>query len=80
MEEMYKFLIGTFVLFLGIPIGSFLARLTKEELREGQKWFKLIIFASLTGALISLFLKNDALLFTFLFIMIATSRSLFSRK
>ena len=53
---------------------------TKEELREGQKWFKLMIFVSLIGAIVSLVLRNDYLLFTFLFIAIATSRSLFSRK
>lgn len=71
-----NFLIGILVLFLGIPIGNYLAKITQEELQQGKKWFKLIIFASFIGAIISLILRNDPLLFTFLFILIVTSRSL----
>jgi len=76
MEEIYKLIIGITILLLGIPIGSYLAKITKEELRKGQKWFKLIIISSLIGAIVSLFLTNDVLLFSFLFIAIVTSRSL----
>jgi len=76
MEEIIKFLIGIGILLLGIPIGSYLAKITKEELKKGQKWFKLIIIISLIGAIVSLILSNDILLFSFLFIAIVTSRSL----
>ena len=76
MKEVIKFLIGIGVLLLGIPIGSYLAKVTKEELKKGQKWFKLIIIISLIGAIVSLILSNDILLFSFLFIAIVTSRSL----
>jgi len=76
MQEIYKLIIGITILLLGIPIGSYLAKITKEELRKGQKWFKLIIILSLIGAIVSLFLTNDVLLFSFLFIAIVTSRSL----
>jgi len=76
MKEIIKFLIGIGVLLLGIPIGSYLAKVTKEELKKGQKWFKLIIIISLIGAIVSLILSNDILLFSFLFIAIVTSRSL----
>ena len=76
MKEVIKFLIGIAILLLGIPIGSYLAKITKEELKKGQKWFKLIVIISLIGAIVSLILSNDILLFSFLFIAIVTSRSL----
>jgi hypothetical protein len=76
MQEIIKIIIGIVFLILGIPIGNFLAKKTKEELKAGRKWFKLIVITSLAGAIISLILGNDALLFSFLFIAIVTSRSL----
>ncbi|MAG78754.1 hypothetical protein CMI40_00050 [Candidatus Pacearchaeota archaeon] len=76
MQEIIKLLIGILVLLLGIPIGNYLTKITKEELLSGQKWFKLIIVVSLIGAFISLIFRNDAILFSLLFISIVTSRSL----
>ncbi|MEK6913203.1 MAG: hypothetical protein AABW47_00850 [Nanoarchaeota archaeon] len=76
MQEAYNLIIGFVLLVLGIPIGNVLAKMTKEELKSGKKWFKLLIMLSLIGALVFLILGNDALLFTFLFIAIVTSRSL----
>ncbi|MDP3986684.1 MAG: hypothetical protein Q8P81_00470 [Nanoarchaeota archaeon] len=75
-----SFLIGAFVLLLGLPIGNYLAGLTKEELKSGQIWFRRLIVLALAGAIISLFIGNDALLFSFLFIAIVTSRSLRGKK
>jgi hypothetical protein len=75
MQQIYALLIGIAVLALGIPIGNLLARATKDELKTGKKWFKLIILLSLIGAMVFLILGSDALLFTFLFIAIVTSRS-----
>ncbi len=72
----YSFYIGIILLILGIPIGRFLARITKEELESGKKWFRLLILISFIGAIVSLFVKNDALLFGFLFIVIVTNQSL----
>ncbi len=76
MLEVLKILIGIIVLALGIPLGSHLAKRTKEELKSGRKWFKLIIIISLIGGIIGLIIKNDVLLFGFFFIAIVTSRSL----
>jgi hypothetical protein len=76
MQDIYRLIIGTFILFLGIPIGNFLAKTTKEELNQGKKWFKLIIISSLIGAIISLILKNDTIMFFFLFTTVVTSCSL----
>ena len=76
MQQIYPYLIGVLVLILGFPIGSYLAKLTKEELKDGQKWFKLIILISFICAIVSAVLRIDPLLFAFLFIAIVTSRSL----
>jgi len=76
MEEFYTYSLAIIFLILGIPIGNFLAKITKEELKSGKKWFKLLIFISLIGAFISFFIGNDPLFFGFLFIAIVTSRSL----
>ena len=80
MQELIKLILGILVLILGIPVGNFLAKQTKEELKDGQIWFKLIIILSLIGVLISLLVGNDFLLFTFAFISIVTSRSLGVRR
>ena len=76
MNELIKLIIGIIILGLGFPIGLFLARVTKDELRVGQKWFRLLIVVSLIGGFIGLILKNDYIMFSFFFIAIVTSRSL----
>ena len=76
MQEVLKHLIGILVLGIAFIIGNYLACITKEELKQGKKWFKLIILISIIGSLISLILKNDIYLYTFLFILFVTSRSL----
>ena len=76
MEDIVRLLIGVLFLILGIPIGNFLARVTKDEFKQGQKWFRLIIVVCLIGGIVSLLIGNDVLLFTFFFIAIVTSRNL----
>ena len=76
MQEIYKLLIGVGILLLGIPIGSYLAKITKEELNTGQKWFRSIIILSLIGGVVGLILGQDVLFFSFFFIAIVTSKSL----
>ena len=76
MQETLKLVIGIGVLLLGFPIGMFLAKKTKEELKSGRKWFRLIILLGFIGAVVSLIVGNDALLFGFLFILVVTSMSL----
>jgi len=76
MDNLIKYLIGILVLLIGIPIGHYLAKITKDEMKAGQRWFKLLIIISLISAVISAVLKNDVLFFSFLFIAIVTSRSL----
>jgi hypothetical protein len=74
--EFIQIRIAIVFLVLGIPVGNLLAKFTKEELKDGRKWFKLIIMLSLLGAIVLLILGKDALLFGLLFIAIVTSRSL----
>lgn len=80
MLEVFKLLIGIAVLLLGIPIGNYLARITKEELKSGRKWFKILVFVGLIGGFVGLIIGNDVLLFSFFFIAIVTSRSLRKRR
>lgn len=76
MQEILKMTLGIAGLFLGVPIGSYLASITKEELKQGQKWFKAIILVSLAGSAVFLYLRNDWLFFSFAFIALVASRSL----
>jgi hypothetical protein len=79
MSTIYELLIGIAILILAVPIGNILAKATKEELAKGRKWITLLVIASLIGGIITLVLRNDALMFTFFFIAVAASRSLKKR-
>ena len=76
MNELVGWGIALVFLVLGVFLGNFLARITSEELRAGQRWFYTLIVASLVLSVFALLLGNDALLFFMLFIAIVTSRSL----
>ena len=80
MSELINILIGILVLLLGIPLGKYLAKFAKEELKSGQKWFKLIVIISLIIGLVGLILGDDVLMFTMFFIAIVTSKSLKVKK
>ena len=80
MQEVIKLLLGIAVLLLGVFIGEILAKNTPEELKDGKKWFYLILLVCFIGAVLSLIFYNDVLLFTFLFIAIVTSRSIKIKK
>jgi hypothetical protein len=76
MQEVFKLLISTGVLALGIPIGMFLAKKTKEELKQGKNWFKLIVLLGLVGGFVAFIIRQDALMFSLFFIAIVTAMSL----
>lgn len=76
MQEVIKILIAILVLALGYILGNFLAKYTKEELKIGKPYFKLLTIICLIGGFIGLLIQNDVLLFSFFFIAIVTSRSL----
>jgi len=76
MQEIFKLLIGAAFLILAFPIGEILARKTKEELKSGRKWFKVIVYASLAGGVVGMLIRDDVLMFSFFFMALVTSRSL----
>jgi hypothetical protein len=80
MKELIKLLTSVFILFLGIPIGNILRKYTKEEMNQGQKWFKYLITFSLFGGFIGLIIGEDWIMFSLFFIAIVTSRSLILNK
>lgn len=80
MEESIKIIIGTVFMIMGFPIGSLIRRLTKDELKKGQTWFRGIILVGMLGSVISLILNNDVLFFTFLFTIAVTSRSIIKQN
>lgn len=77
---MIKIGLGILMLILGIFIGDYLAKVTKEELKSSQMWFKIIIFVSLVFGFFGLFISNDFILFSGFFVAIVTSRSLVFKK
>jgi len=76
MQELIRLFIGIVVLLLGIPLGNFLARVTNDEQEKNKRWFRFIVIIGIIGGFIGLIIGNDAILFTFFFIAIVTSRSL----
>jgi len=76
MQEIFKILIGIGILILGFFIGEILAKKTKEELKAGKKWFKIIVYLSLLGGIAGMLIRSDVLMFSFFFIALVTSRSL----
>jgi hypothetical protein len=76
MQEILSLLIGIVILALGFPIGTYLAKETKEELKSGQKWFKLIVWIGLIAGFVGFILQNDVIMFSFFFIAIVASKSL----
>ncbi len=76
MQEIFQLLIGVGVLILAFPIGDILARKTKEELKSGKKWFKILVYVSLFGGVAGMLIRDDVLMFSFFFISLVTSRSL----
>lgn len=76
MNEILKLNFGVVFLLLGILIGNFLAKITKEELKQGKKWFKLIFLAGFLGGVVGLAIQDDVLMFSMFFISIVTYRSL----
>ncbi|MEM4326021.1 MAG: hypothetical protein QXU40_01850 [Candidatus Pacearchaeota archaeon] len=80
MYYLVKIFIGSIVVFSGFFLGELLAKITKEELRAGQRWFKILLLLSFLGAIFSLLTLNDVILFTLLFIISITIKSIIINK
>ncbi|OIO80417.1 hypothetical protein AUJ84_03595 [Candidatus Pacearchaeota archaeon CG1_02_32_132] len=44
-------ILNLLILFLGVPIGLLIAWLARDELKQGRKWFRIMIILSLLGGL-----------------------------
>ena len=47
------------ILILGVPTGYLISYLARDELKQGRKWFKLIIFLSLALGLVFWFFNIE---------------------
>jgi hypothetical protein len=65
-------LLEIIILLLAIPTGLLIAHLTKDELKTGKKYFKIIIIASLLAAIWFYLTKNIPEALTSTFITLAT--------
>jgi len=77
-------IIAIIIALLGYPVGIIIAKFTKEELKAGKKWFKLIFVICFVAIIISLiFTKGNILLFlitSFIFILLIALASLIGAK
>jgi len=84
--ELYQYLLLVVIIAFAFPAGSFIAKLTKEELKAGKRWFQLLIVLAIAVIISSLcILKNcgeDFLLIasSMLFIIIIASVSIAKEK
>ncbi len=76
MKELIELGIGGLFLILGIPIGNFISKVTKEEFKHRKAIFNLIVPICLLGGFISMIYENDIMLFTLFFIAIVGGRCL----
>ncbi len=64
------------ILLTAVPAGFLLAYMTKDELKQGKKWFGAITCLSIIGSIVFLFLKNETVALTFVYMAIVASISL----
>lgn len=76
-----KILLNILVLLTSIPAGYFLAWLCKDELVDGRKWFKLIIYCLfIILVLLLIFYRNINVLLTVAYMIIVVFVALFLGK
>jgi len=73
-------IIAIIIALAGFPVGLLVAKMTKEELKAGRKWFWAIIILSTIGIIISIFMtKAETQLFliaSLAFILLLATASL----
>jgi len=68
------------ILILAIPIGLLIAYLTRDELLEGRKWFKIIMILGVVGMVWFLLTGVSYLAYTFGFVTILAFVSFIKSK
>lgn len=76
MEDVIKILISIGVLILGYFLGNILRSQTKDEQKDGRKYFIILTIFGLVFGFIGLILGKDWLMFSSFFIAVVTSRNL----
>lgn len=75
------FIINLVVLLTAIPVGLFLAYLTKEELVPGRKWFIVILYTLIIVLLVFLLAYRDIpIILALVYMIIVTYMSFFKSK
>lgn len=69
-------ILSIITLFLAIPAGYLIAWLARDELVDGRRWFKILIFSSIFFGILGFFSGLNSIGFSCLFISIAASVSL----
>lgn len=64
------------LIVLAFPVGLLIAWMARDELKDGRKWFKVLIIISVILGIILLAIKKYAEALTLLFIIIFTGISL----
>ena len=80
MNEYLMYLIAVIVLTCGIPIGLMLKKSTKEELKSGKKYFKILWIGCLILAIVAYFIPVNyslkmTVIFSLLFVAIVSFMS-----
>ena len=73
---MLQGLVILIVVLLSLPIGLLVAWMTRDELKDGRKYFKIIIAVSFLLIIFSYSMTQFILLFIFIFILLFTLVSL----
>jgi len=73
-------IIEIILLILAVPAGLLIAYLARDELIQGQKWFKILVIASLALAGLFWMMNLDYISLTLVFIAIASFVSLVKSK
>ncbi len=76
----WQIIVAIVVALLGYPVGLLITKFTPEELKQGRKWFKLMILISFLAIIISVFIATgETLLFlasAFVFVALVALASL----
>lgn len=77
-------ILAIIVALLGYPLGLILAKITKEELKTGKKWFRLIIAVCVIAIVVSVIFTGGKtflfLILSFVFIILVTLPSLIKKE
>ena len=70
------YILAVIILSLAFPLGAWLKKMTGEESKQGRKYIIALFYLSVLLSVVSLFLRQDHMVFSFLFILIISYQSL----